>query len=73
MASASSVETPTIGLPVASARPLMVLTPIRTPVNEPGPVVHTRRSTRSIVSPVKKKSFSRAGIRTSAWPPLTSR
>ena len=41
VASASSRETPTIGLPVTSAQAFTVVSPTRTPVNEPGPEAAT--------------------------------
>ncbi len=57
MARASRVETPTTGLPIARARPLTVLTPILSPVNEPGPTVQASRSTSSGGDPCQKKQL----------------
>ena len=52
-ASASSAEMPTSGFPVASASPCIVAMPMRSPVNDPGPVATANRSTSASASAVR--------------------
>jgi hypothetical protein len=68
VAKAASVETPTASTPQANAIPRAAATPIRIPVNDPGPTV---TATRPIdANPPATRSISRwiIGINASAWP-----
>ena len=62
-AMASSVDTPTHGLSVPSASPLTVATPMRTPVNEPGPCATAKASTSESETPQFASSASAIGRR----------
>ena len=66
-AMASRASTATQGLPAPWASPLAVLTPMRTPVKEPGPVTTAMRSMSCTVSPVAAKAASTMGIRLVEW------
>ena len=44
-ASASSADTPTSGFPAANASPCIVAIPMRSPVNDPGPIATANTST----------------------------
>ena len=62
-ASASSASTPTQGLPAPWAMPLTALTPIRTPVNDPGPVTAAYRPISLTSSPARPSASSIMGMR----------
>src|SRR3989338_2018401 len=63
---ASMLGTPIQGLAVAMPNPFTVLTPIRRPVNEPGPVPTTNPSTLSIPNPERSNKSLIFGTRSAA-------
>jgi len=65
IARASSASIPMQGLPAACESALTVDTPMRTPVNEPGPTTAPKRSISSIFIPVMASAASTIGI--SRW------
>src|SRR5437660_4366881 len=70
---ASSVGTAAIGSSRARARPLAVLTPIRNPVNEPGPMETATPSRSRGAQRASASTRSTATRRRSEWVTLTSR
>src|SRR5262249_28266969 len=72
-ASAPSVGTAAIGSPSAHAKPFAVLTPIRSPVNEPGPIDTARPSSSRGAQRASARTRSTATIRRSECVTLTSR
>src|SRR5438552_11673433 len=70
---ASSVGTAAIGSPRARAKPLAVLTPIRSPVNEPGPMETATPSRSRGAQRASASTRSTAARSRSEWVTLTSR
>ncbi len=67
-ANAASVDTPTAGMPQASAMARAALIPTRSPVNEPGPTVTAMRSSAAKPPSIRPTTRSMSGISASAWP-----
>ena len=64
---AARVETPIQGLSCAKASPLTAATPIRTPVNEPGPLAIASASISSSVSAASSSIWPIMGISVWLW------
>ena len=67
-ARAASVDTPTTGTPQASPKARAADTPIRMPVNEPGPTVTATREMAEKPPGSRATMRSTSGSRASAWP-----
>src|SRR5438045_3411184 len=72
-ARAASVESPTAGLPAASAMPRAAEIPTRSPVKLPGPVVTAIRSSWANSTPAPLITRAMSGISVSAWPRVMAR
>ena len=66
-AMASNAFTATQGFPAPCAKAFTVLTPMRTPVKDPGPTTTAMRSTSPRVMPEADKAASTMGIRLAEW------
>ena len=64
---ASSVETPTVGRERAKASPLAAATPMRIPVNEPGPAATAMAPRSEVVRSALRSMASTMGIRVRLW------